>query len=49
MNEEILAFVNARIGNGQSLAQAVNEAEVHFGLSQTLVYLSIVQAERRSI
>jgi hypothetical protein len=47
MNEEILAFVNTRVGNGQSLAEAVYAAKLEFGLSQTLVYLSIIQAERR--
>lgn len=47
MNEAILAFVNKKMSAGQSLAQAVHEAELEFNLSQTLVYLSIIQAERR--
>lgn len=47
MNEAILAFVNKKMSTGQSLAQAVHEAEIEFNLSQTLVYLSIIQAERR--
>ncbi|QLI81673.1 hypothetical protein HZU75_09080 [Chitinibacter fontanus] len=47
MNEAILTFVNKKMSAGQSLAQAVHEAELEFNLSQTLVYLSIIQAERR--
>lgn len=49
MNEEILAFVHTKMSHGQSLVQAVNDAQIEFGLSKTLVYLSIVQAERRAL
>lgn len=47
MNEEILLFVNQKIKAGKTLAQAVVDAGLQFELSSTLIYLSIIQAERR--
>ncbi|WP_156129101.1 MULTISPECIES: hypothetical protein [Chitinibacter] len=49
MNEQVQQFVQQRMAQGMNLNQAVNEAKSEFGLSATLVYLSIIQAERRQL